>query len=108
MVIPNSRLRNPISTTEREPADANAPDVAEPHRESMRFERPGHLSGCEAGLGAGRLTRDINIKVVQRAEVDEQTVARAMSCGVVSSAPDEQRETRTPRRIDHYRYVVDV
>jgi hypothetical protein len=48
---------HPVSTaqeadpaTKRELADANAPDVAEPNREPMRLERPGHLSGCETGL----------------------------------------------------------
>jgi hypothetical protein len=68
----------------------------------MRLERPGHLSGCETGLDPGCLACDINIDVVRRAEVDEQTVARAVSCGVVRSTADEQRHTRMPSRIDHY------
>jgi hypothetical protein len=71
----------------------------------MRLERPGYLSGGEAGLDPGRLARDINIDAVQRAEVDEQPVPRAVSCGVVRSAANEQWETRTPCRIDHYCYV---
>jgi hypothetical protein len=76
--------------------------------EPMRLERPGHLSGCETGLDPGCLACDINIDVVRRAEVDEQTVARAVSCGVVRSTADEQRHTRMPSRIDHYCYVIGM
>jgi hypothetical protein len=57
------------TSTQGETADANAAGVAEANREPVRRERPGDLSGRETGVYPGSPIRNVDIDVVERAEV---------------------------------------
>lgn len=96
------------SATERKSTNTNAAGIAEPDRKPVRRQRPGDLSHSKSGTNPSRPIRNINVDVVERTQVEEQSVAGAVGCTMVRPAPHEEGQPGKPSCVDRRRYVIDM
>ena len=97
------------AATERDPADPDRPRVAEPDRQAVRRERPGHLRGGQPGLGPRRPALDVDVEALEVGEVeDDAALGHAVTGAAVATAADGELEARLARETHDVGHVVDV
>jgi hypothetical protein len=87
--------------TEREPAEADGPHVAEAHRQAVGTGRGGELSCGETRLGPRRATAHVDLDGLHVSQVeDDASVDRAVAGAAVTAAAHGQWETGLPGQRD--------
>jgi hypothetical protein len=104
---PVNRLRKPIPPPSVSPPIPTLP-VSTSRLLSVWRERPGDLRSRETAVHPSGPISDVDVDVVERAEIDEQPIAAAVRCAAVSSATHEEGQFRQPSCGDYSRDVIDM